>query len=131
MYLPETPNPDGSGFAFGLTAAWLGVCAQPWRAPRAAFAVCAKSLLGGIHAVVPGPYTPVHPGERLWAAASLSAGLRVRVIGPLLAEVGGELLVPITRTRFASHDAQSGDATVFQEKSVGIMGFAGLGASIP
>lgn len=127
MYLPEAPTPDH--FAFGLTAAWLGVCAQPWRTPRAAFTLCATSLLGAIHAVVPAGYTPVNPGERIWAAASLSAGLRVRLIGPLLAELGGQLLVPIPRTSFTI--AHSSGPPEFREQAAGIMGFAGLGVSIP
>ncbi|HXN33107.1 MAG TPA: hypothetical protein VN894_14650, partial [Polyangiaceae bacterium] len=45
LYFPEARNAAGD-FAFGLTAGWLGVCAEPWAAGRLAVAICGKILLG-------------------------------------------------------------------------------------
>jgi hypothetical protein len=124
--LPEVRTAAGD-FGFGLTAAWLGACAQAWGERAVALSACGKLFAGGIHAVVYA-LEPTQPGDRLWAAASVSAQIRVRVVGPLVAELGAEGLVPITRQPFLVH-GQSG--TVFQESVVGAAGFAGVGVSIP
>jgi hypothetical protein len=126
LYLPEVRT-AARDFGFGLTTAWLGGCAQAWGERSIALAACAKVLAGGIHAVV---YTlePTTPGDRPWVAASLEARIRGRIIGPCVAELGGEAFFPITRQRFRV----SGQSDpVFQEATVGVAGLAGIGVSIP
>jgi hypothetical protein len=126
LYLPEVRTGD-QGFAFGLTAAWLGGCAEPWRTSVGSLAICGKALLGAIHSVV---YTrPTEsPGDRVWGAVSLSMSLRLRLWGPLFGELGAEALVPFWRYQFLiSPELQ----TTFQETWVGGLGFVGLGLSIP
>jgi hypothetical protein len=126
LYLPEVRTPSG-GFAFGLTAGWLGVCAQPWTQGRIALAICGTILFGALHSVV-FALDPIQPGDTLWSSASLSIGARVRIAGPLIAEVGAEALFPFTREQFLVKGAGT---PAFQEGSVGGFGFGGLGVSIP
>jgi hypothetical protein len=126
LYLPEVHTADGD-FAFGLTAGWAGACFLPVETPRARLSLCGTGLLGAIHSVVLA-YEPLNPGERLWAAAGLSARVRVRVAGPVIVDVGGDAIAPLTRDDFRVRNLPS---TVFQE--TGIVGtvFAGLGVEIP
>ena len=126
LYFPEVRT-AARDFAFGLTAAWLGACAQAWGGRPVSLAVCAKVLLGALHAVVY-QLEPTEPGDRFWSGASLAGQARFRIVGPLVLEVGGELLVPITRQRFM---VSGQSAPVFQESAAGVAGFAGLGVSIP
>jgi hypothetical protein len=126
LYLPETRTAEGD-FAFGLTLAWLGACAQAWGERAVSLAVCGKVLLGAIHAVVY-KLEPTEPGDRIWSGASLAGQARFRIVGPLVVELGAEMVVPFTRSRFM---VSGGDAPVFQESAVGAVGFAGLGLSIP
>jgi hypothetical protein len=125
VYLPETRT-SGRDFGFGLTAGWLGACAQPWADDRVAIAFCGTILVGGIHSVV---YTlePTNPGEIFWASASASFTARFRIAGPFVVELGGEGLVPFTAYRF---DVR-GQTSPFQEGSVAGFGFVGMGVSIP
>jgi len=126
LYLPETRTP-ARDFGFGLTAGWLGACAQPWADDRVAVAFCGTILVGGIHSVV---YTlePTNPGEIFWASASASFTARFRIAGPFVVEVGGEGLVPFTPYRF---DVTGQTSQAFREESVAGFGFVGLGVSIP
>ena len=126
LYFPEARNAAGD-FAFGLTAGWLGVCAEPWAAGRIAVAICGKILLGAIHAVVC-VLAPDQPGDRAWSGASLSVGARFRIVGPLIAELGAEALVPLASWQFKVLDSSR---PVFQQAPVAGLGFAGLGVSIP
>jgi hypothetical protein len=128
LYLPEVRTASRD-FAFGLTAGWLGVCAKPWAEGRVAIALCGKFLLGAIHSVV---YTlePTGPGDRLWTGASLSLGARFRIAGPVVAELGGEGLVPFPFTRY-QFQVTGHDGSVFHEQSVAWFAFAGVGVSIP
>jgi len=126
LYFPEVRTATGD-FAFGLTAGWLGACARPWATGRVSLAICGSLLLGAIHAVV---YTlePYHPGDQVWIGASLSLGMRFRLVGPIVAELGAEGLVPFQAWQFL---ISGPNKTAFQEASVAGFGFAGLGVSIP
>ena len=123
LYLPEQPWQNG-GFAFGMTAAWLGACAQPWESHRVTLSLCAQAMAGGIHSVVLVP-EPVHPGERAWGAASLEAVLRMRLLGPLEAEVGADVVFPFTRYPFVVE----GSPQSFQQPQATGVAFVGAGAS--
>jgi len=124
LYFPEVAA--GTDFAFGLTAAWLGACASPALSARVALSLCGKISLGAIHAVVE-VLDPVSPGDRFWAAGALSAGLRVRVLGPLAFEAGVELDLPVTRPEFV---VGGETPPAFQEQVAAGIGFLGLGATI-
>lgn len=126
LYLPEQRTENG-GFAFGLTAAWLGACARPWDSSRTSLSLCANALAGGIHSVVLA-LEPVPPGERVWRGASLDAVFRVRIVGPLEAEVGADLVIPFTRYQFAV-EQQSG--IEYQQPAAAGVGFLGAGMSFP
>ena len=126
LYLPETRTATRD-FGFGLTAGWLGACAQPWADDRVAVAFCGTVLVGGIHSVV---YTlePTNPGEIFWASPSASFTARFRIAGPVVVELGGEGLVPFTPYRF---EVRGQSRWPYQEGSVAGFGFVGLGVSIP
>ena len=131
LFLPEVRT-SGQDFAFGLTAAWLGLCEQPWRNQVSSLAVCGKVQLGALHAVVfhtaVNTLTPDNPGDSVWASASLSLAVRLRLVGPLFGELGGEGLVPFSRNKFMIKDQP---VPTFQEQWVAGFGFVGLGVSIP
>jgi hypothetical protein len=126
LYLPEVHTADGD-FAFGLTAGWAGACFLPVEGPRAHLSLCGMGLLGAIHSVVLA-FEPTNPGERLWAAAALSARVRVRLAGPVIADVGGDAIAPLTRDQFL---VTNRSGRVFQEGAIAGTVFAGLGVEIP
>jgi hypothetical protein len=126
LYLPEVHTPNGD-FAFGLTAGWAGACFLPVEAPRARLSLCGMGLLGAIHSIVLA-FEPTNPGDRIWAAVALSARVRVRVVGPLTVDVGGDAIAPLTRDDFS---VMNGPNKVFQEGSTAGTVFAGLGVEIP
>jgi hypothetical protein len=126
VYFPEVRAPAGNS-AFGLTAASVGVCAQPWRTPAVGFEICAKVLLGAIHSVVY-KLTPVSPGDQPWVANSLDASIRARLVGPLFAELGGEAIGTWEQYTF---QVTGQSPSSFQESRLAAFGFIGLGLSIP
>jgi hypothetical protein len=126
VFLPEVRTRTGD-FGFGLTAASAGACAVPWQGSRAALSFCGDLLLGAIHAVVY-DLVPTEPGDRFWAGLAATTKLRVRLVGPLAAELGAELVVPLARQPFL---VVRETGTVFQESAVAAMGFVGAGVSIP
>ncbi len=126
LVLPEVRT-AGSDLSFGLTAAWAGACADGWSGRWGSTSLCAAGMLGAIHAVV---YVlePTTPGQQLWAGVAVTPRIRVRLVGPLVWEAGGELVFPVTRYQFTV-GGQTGVA--FQEGPVAGVGFLGLGWSIP
>jgi hypothetical protein len=109
---------------FGLSAGWLGACWRFARTGPLSAASCLAGSLGAIHAI-PYDLTPEQPGAQLWAAVSAGLNLRVRLWGPLAAELGAELVVPLVRHRFLS---RSDREPVFQQSAVA--GLAHLGAGV-
>ena len=126
FFLPEARTASGD-FGFGLTAAWAGVCAVPWRDSRVALSLCGDLEVGAIHAVVYA-FEPTQPGDRVWSGAEGAARLRFRVLGPVVVVAGLGLVVPLTRQPFI---VQGQANAVFQEYPVAAVGFIALGASIP
>lgn len=126
LYLPEQRTSDG-GFAFGLTAAWLGACARPLDVPRASVSSCASAQVGAVHSVVLA-LEPLNPGDRFWIAASAEGALHLRIVGPVEAEVGIDLIVPFTRERFAVLERPG---VVFQQSPADGVGFVGVGSLFP
>jgi hypothetical protein len=129
LFLPETKDSTGN-FAFGLTAAWLGPCVAPVRGVRGALSACSKVSLGAIHSVVyeSGLDPTKLAGDRFWAGGSFSLEGRLRLVGPLVAEAGAELVFPITQQKFS---VQGQAKPAYDESAVAGIGFLGLGVSIP
>jgi hypothetical protein len=126
--LPETQD-STARFAFGLTAGWLGPCVEPVRGWRGALSACAKLELGAIHSVVLSKLlVPTEPGDRFWAGGSASLEGRLRLVGPLVAEAGAELFLPIPRQQFSILGQAN---AVFTESAPAGAGFVGLGVTIP
>jgi hypothetical protein len=127
LYLPEQRTSD-AGFAFGMTAAWLGGCFLPVDLARTSLSLCAMAEGGAIHAVVLS-LSPLSPGDRPWVAGSVEAVLRLRPAGPLLAEIGGDFIVPFTRDRFVLEPQPA--TTVFRQGPVAGTLFVGAGMLFP
>jgi hypothetical protein len=126
LWMPDVRASDAR-FAFGLTAFALGACVALVGRPRVDLAACGAFWAGALHAVV-FDLTPVDPGQHAWAAAEVSPRLRVRIAGPLHAEVGVHLMVPLVRQPFT---VTGFAAPVFQQAPVALLPFAGLGAFFP
>jgi hypothetical protein len=124
-YWPERETAGAGGhFAFGLTAASLGLCANLVRVPLAGLALCGGGMLGSVHAVVL-DLEPTGPGDRLWTAFRGGARLWIPEASTLRATLGLEAIVPFTRHRFTVRD-EPGD--VFRQSAVAL--HASLGAGL-
>lgn len=107
-----------------------GGCFHPLRFWRATLSTCGHLLGGAVHGVVVklAPYEPVDPGEKAWAAVSLSPRLRISPGSPLVVEIGGDVTLPLTRYRF---HVEGPPKTVFEQTEIAGSGFVGVGLSIP
>jgi hypothetical protein len=126
LWMPEAAAVDDR-FAFGLSAFALGACAGVARSSAIDLAACGAIWGGALHAVVRG-LTPIEPGDRAWAAGSLTPRLRVRLASRLHLELGAQLFVPFVRRPFTVIGFPS---PVFQQAPVAVLPFAGLGANFP
>jgi hypothetical protein len=126
LWMPEARASDAR-FAFGLSAFALGACGSLLRRERVDLAACGALWGGAVHAVVYG-LTPTGPGDRAWAAAEVSARLRIRVIGRLHVEVSTPVLVPLVRQPFTVTGLAD---PVFQQAPVALLPTVGVGASFP
>jgi hypothetical protein len=126
LLLPEVRTALAD-LSFGLTAVWAGACVDGWGGRWGGTSLCATAMLGAIHAVV---YVlePTTPGQQLWAGVGVTPKIRVHLVGPLVWEAGGELIVPVTRQEFT---VGGRPGVAFQESAVAGVGFMGLGWSIP
>jgi hypothetical protein len=124
-YFPEVSTSDG-GFAFGLSAAFVGLCVGTAQTRAARLAVCAEGQLGAMHAVV---YSvrPLPPGDHLWGGARVGPRLRLLLGGALWLEAGGMAQAPLVRHAFVLKDEQD---PVFQSSPLTFVGTLGLSASI-
>lgn len=129
-WMPEVRTSDDA-FAFGLNAVWLGGCFHPLRFSRAMLSTCGHVLGGAVHGVVVKleSFEPVATGEHAWAAVSLSPRLRLSPVSPLVVEIGGDVILPLTRYRFQV--AGDPPETVFEQPAIAGSGFVGVGVSIP
>jgi hypothetical protein len=126
LWMPEVAATDDR-FAFGLSAFALGACAGVARSSSVDLAACGAIWGGALHAVVRG-LTPTEPGDRAWAAGSLTPRLRVGLASRLHLELGAQLFVPFVRRPFTVIGFAS---PVFQQAAVAVLPFAGLGANFP
>lgn len=99
MFLPEKRRADAVGdFGYGLTALELGACAgQPGE--QFTWFGCGAWGMGAVHAVVHSP-APLEPGDRLWAALRIEAGLALRLVGPVWLEARAFDLIAARRWQF-------------------------------
>jgi len=85
LYLPETSQSDTlADVGYGLTAFEVGACMGAANSRLRWFA-CSALGAGAVHTTVHAPL-PSQPGDRLWLALRLEAGVRLRLAGPLWAE---------------------------------------------
>lgn len=124
LWLSEQRNDQGEA-GFGLTALTLGLCGRAGERASWQIRGCGGWMGGAVHAVVY-QKIPTHPGERWWTAGWAGVALERRVVGPLVVEVGGELVVPLTRYRFV---VSGQPEPAFQQASLGGMLFLGVGLS--
>jgi hypothetical protein len=127
FFLPQEHDASGD-FAFGLSAAWVGPCVEPLRGVRGALGVCAKFAAGPIHSVVY-KYVPTDlTGAKPWVGGSLAGEGRLRLVGPLAVGAGVELVVPFTEDSFSIVGQSS---PIFGQPGAGVMGYVGVGVTIP
>lgn len=120
---------ERSGFAFGLSTAAAGACFDAIRSDSMTLGICTAFELGAMHSVVKDPnLVPDGPGEQVWAALELGPRLGWRGPGPLYAELGGSLVVPVTRPEFG---VQGEEDARFQPDLAGGLGFVALGVAVP
>ncbi|WP_437625750.1 hypothetical protein [Sorangium sp. So ce1151] len=127
LWLPEQHATDPT-FAFGLTAGWLGACAEAIRSRTVAFGLCGRLLVGAVYAVIDEDerYVPTDPGARAWVSASAGARLGFRILGPLQLETGIDLFIPMTRYSFQLE----GERPVpFEQPVVAGAAFGGVGVT--
>ncbi|MDB4994440.1 MAG: hypothetical protein JWM74_1872 [Myxococcaceae bacterium] len=129
MWIPEARLADGA-FGIGLSAVRLGACVAPWESPPFALLGCADFLAGATHASARD--ASVAPaGERGWFAMAASSRFAVRVVGPLLLEVGADAIVPFVRDTFVSGRVVPGEnhRNAFQQAAVAGLFHFGAGVS--
>lgn len=125
-FVPERTTSDGR-FAFGLAFAGVGGCFSALEGTVARLAPCVAVHGGAIHALV---YTlePTPPGGRFWAGGSAIVRAQLRVLRPLLVELGAGVMMPVTRARFA---VTGHPETVFQEPIVAPIADLSVGLTFP
>jgi hypothetical protein len=123
-WLPESRKDT---FAFGLTAASLGMCLAGPRWGPVTASGCAGLLAGSVHSVV-FELTPTQPGDRIWVAASFTPHLSFSVVGPSYVDVGGAVVVPFRPYDFA---VAGHTDPAYREAAVSLAGLLGAGVQIP
>lgn len=126
-WLPERRMADPT-YGFGLTTGWIGACAEILRVSWATLGPCGRLLAGAIDAVLyTNPaVTPTEPGGRAWGGLGAGLRLAVRVVGPLRAEAGIDLVAPLTRHAFSLKDPTR---PIFQQPPVTGALFLGAGVA--
>ncbi len=125
LYLPPARMPDDT---FGMTmfAAGLGACFEPFGSDRIAGIGCGHVMGGGLRPL--DASVPMRDGAKGFAAASLSAGARARVAGPLVVEGTLETMVPFGRPTFLTGTCP---ASGFQQPFATVAFSLGAGVTIP
>jgi hypothetical protein len=126
LWMPEVAAADDR-FAFGLSAVALGACVGVARSSSVDLAACGAIWAGALHAVVR-DLPPTEPGDRAWAAASVTPRLRLRLAPRLHLELGAQVLVPLIRQPFT---VTGWAEPVFQQTPIAVLPFAGLGVNFP
>jgi hypothetical protein len=128
VLLPEERTSDGE-FGFGVSAMGARGCVDILSNGVLRLAPCAGVWAGEIYAVVfPKTLLALPPGGRAWGSAEVSARARLRIVGPLFAEVEGGIFIPFARYPFSVKGQVN---AVFQESAVVPTGSLALGVSFP
>jgi hypothetical protein len=129
VVLPEvrTPLPD-DGFAFGLTAGWVGACFDLLHRERVSLGPCAAAMAGLLHAVV---YTPdsTHPGQRALFGATGGARLAVRLSTRVEAQVGSDGVLVLNRRQFTVDGRPPGMDVAWLQPAAGVLLWAAVGVA--
>ena len=126
LWLPEGTMPDGS-FALGLKAAGAGACIEPFGS-RTVRAVGCAHLVGGAYSVMPRELPVLEGSSRAYVAATVSAGARLRVAGPMHLEAALDAHVPFVRPTYVTAACPE---VGFQAPFVALAMWLGAGISIP
>lgn len=125
LFLPEQRDTSGDGdFSYGLTALEVGACVNSYAQRLVGFG-CISPGMGAVHAVVNAP-EPFEPGDRLWFAVRLEAGLALQVAGPVWLEARAFDLVAPFRWQFRVK-TDRGPQEVFRQDAFMPGGALGLG----
>ena len=100
LWLPEGTMPDDS-FALGLKAGGAGACVEPFGS-RSVRAVGCAHLVAGAYSVLPREVPVLESGARPYAAATLSAGARLRVAGAVHVEGVLDAHLPFVRPTYVT-----------------------------
>jgi hypothetical protein len=111
--------------SFGLTTVDLGYCHDIIQSRHTETGLCAAVHTGSQHAVV-NEIQPSHPGDHLFAAASIGPRFGWRAWAPLYIELGASAWVPFVRPQFALAGQET---PVFQSRSVSGVGYLGVGVT--
>ncbi|HMA94721.1 MAG TPA: hypothetical protein VKP30_18655 [Polyangiaceae bacterium] len=126
LFLPQQQDTSAQGdFSYGLTALELGLCFNT-HARRITGFGCASPGFGAVHAVVNAP-APFEPGDRLWFAVRIEAGVAIQVAGPVWLEARGFDWIAPLRWQFRVKTEQ-GPRPVFRQN--GFMPGAALGLAL-
>jgi hypothetical protein len=112
LYLPETRQNTGGEFGYGLTSLEAGAC-RVLPSDRFRWFGCATLGAGAVHVVVHRP-APLEPGDRLWIALRVEAGLDLHLAGPVWAEMRVFDLIAPRRWKFRVK-TDSGEQTAFAQ----------------
>jgi hypothetical protein len=123
--LPQAAMPN-ERFALRLFAGGAGACVEPWTKGAAAAVGCGHLLVGSFE-VVDAQERMLSPTAALYLAASLSAGARVRVVGPFTLEGAVDAQLPFTRPTFL---AATCPPTGFEPPFAALAVWLGAGVSV-
>lgn len=127
LWLPDADMPDRT-FAMRLLAGGAGACVEPRLGSAAVKAVgCAHIVVGALD-VTRTTVAMASSGGSVFSAASLSAGARARVAGPLTIEGGVEGVLPFSHPTFLTAICP---ASGFQQPFAALVVALGAGVSIP
>jgi hypothetical protein len=124
IWQPEGTMPNDA-FAMRALAAGAGICSEPFASGNAALVGCGH-LVAGELAVTTTSSPLMSSRSDVYLAASLSAGARARIRGPLSVEAMVDAHLPFTRPTFL---AATCPPTGFEPPFVAVLAWLGAGVS--
>jgi hypothetical protein len=116
---------SGGDFAFGLSfAQFLGCFARP--NPVIRWEVCAGGIVSALHVVVYAP-APDDPGEKWAVGVTAMARAIVKLVGPVVLEIGVGATDIWPRRAFAVAGRPPGADTVFTQAAIALAASIGVG----
>lgn len=126
FWLPEGAMPNGT-FALSMGAGAAGACAEPFSSTTISAVTCGHLAVGMFDVVredVPLESNRVRP----YVAASVSAGARFKIAGPMHVEAALDAQIPFTRPTFVTAACPP---TGFEPPFLALAAWIGGGVSIP